>query len=434
MSNITLGLFGIAAALAFMTYAVYKNWSILYCSVISVVIIAVTNGLDLLTTLNKTYIDGFGGFAAPYFILFMEGAMLGKLYDKSGAAWRIGKTVIEKFGKRFALIGYVFVVFLLEYGGISTFVICFVLIPLARPIFKETNTPWYLWPAITVFPIIGPELMMPGGLQIHNIIPTTVLGTKLTAAPLMGIIFTAFYSLICTLYLLWEYKQGQKTEWKRNSLPPIDDVQSETAMLENAPNIFISIMPMLVGIILINFFDFAPIYGLAVSVIMSALLFFKSIPRGELIPALNEGASNGVLPLIMVASVVGIAKVVAATDSFLAIRDAMLTFSSTSKIATGLSVVGITNVMALISGSASGAISMTLEMFADTWLATGLSPDWIHRVVATSAGGFDTVPWNSFVVLMFSLSKLDHKRSYMPVFWVSLVAPIVTALLGVLFI
>ena len=90
--------------------------------------------------------------------------------------------------------------------------------------------------------------------------------------------------------------------------------------------------------------------------------------------------------------------------------------------------------MALICGSASGAIAMTLQMFSDAWLSAGLNPEWIHRVVTTAAGGFDTVPWNSFVVLILSMGELDHKRSYMPVFWVSLVAPIVVAFLGVFFV
>lgn len=32
------------------------------------------------------------------------------------------------------------------------------------------------------------------------------------------------------------------------------------------------------------------------------------------------------------------------------------------------------------------------------------------------------------------MGKLDHKHSYMPIFWVSLVAPILIELLGVFFI
>lgn len=431
--SFAIGLGGIVVALVFLTFAVYKGWSILYSSIIGVIIIALTNGMNLYTALTENYVSSFTSYAANYFILFCEGAMLGKLYDVSGAAWKIGKTVVEKCGTKFALVGYIAVAAILEYGGISTFVICFVLLPLAKPIFKETGTPWYMWPAITIVPIIGPELMTPGGLQTHNIIPTEILGTNLMAAPVMGTVFTVVYFAICGLYFVWELKRAKNVEWKRNSMPPIDEAD---AMLSggDAPNMIFSIIPILAGVLLINFADLQPIYGLGVSAILCIILFWRNIPAGKMVSALNEGFANGVMPLIMVTAVVGIAQVVSQTDAFNVIRDELLTFTSTSKVATAFSVVGITNIMALICGSASGAIAMTLEMFSNAWLAAGLDPEWIHRVVVTASGGFDTVPWNSFVVLILSMGKLNHKQAYMPVFWVSLVAPILVALLGVFFV
>ena len=431
--SFAIGLGGIVVALVFLTFAVYKGWSILYSSIIGVIIIAITNGMNLYTALTENYVSSFTSYAANYFILLCEGAMLGKLYDVSGAAWKIGKTVVEKCGTKFALVGYIAVAAILEYGGISTFVICFVLLPLAKPIFKETGTPWYMWPAITIVPIIGPELMTPGGLQTHNIIPTEILGTNLMAAPVMGTVFTVAYFTICGLYFVWELKRAKNVEWKRNSMPPIDEAD---AMISggDAPNMIFSIIPILAGVLLINFADLQPIYGLGVSAILCIILFWRNIPAGKMVPALNEGFANGVMPLIMVTAVVGIAQVVSQTDAFNVIRDELLTFTSTAKVATTFSVVGITNIMALICGSASGAIAMTLEMFSNAWIAAGLDPEWIHRVVVTASGGFDTVPWNSFVVLILSMGKLNHKQAYMPVFWVSLVAPILVALLGVFFV
>ena len=290
-----------------------------------------------------------------------------------------------------------------------------------------------MWPAITIVPIIGPELMTPGGLQSHNIIPTQILGTPLTAAPVMGTVFTIVYFAVCGLYFVWELKRAQKVEWKRNSLPPVDE-SDDAVGNENAPNMIFAIIPILAGVLLINFAKLPPIYGLGISVVLCIILFWRSIPSEKMVPTLNEGFANGVMPLIMVTAVVGIAQVVAQTSAFDTVRTQLLTFSSSSKIATGLSVVGITNVMALICGSASGAIAMTLEMFSDAWMAAGLDPEWIHRVVVTASGGFDTVPWNSFVVLILTMGGLNHKKAYMPIFWVSLVAPILIALLGVFFV
>ena len=114
--NFAIGLIGIIAALVFLTVAVYKGWSILYSSIISVIIIALTNSLNLYEALTVNFVSSFTSYAAAYFILFCEGAMLGKLYDASGAAWKIGKTVVDKCGTKFAIVGYMAVAAILEYG------------------------------------------------------------------------------------------------------------------------------------------------------------------------------------------------------------------------------------------------------------------------------------------------------------------------------
>ncbi|WP_297202065.1 hypothetical protein [uncultured Flavonifractor sp.] len=55
--SFAIGLGGIIVALVFLTAAVYKGWSILYSSIISVIIIALTNGLNLYTALTENYVN-----------------------------------------------------------------------------------------------------------------------------------------------------------------------------------------------------------------------------------------------------------------------------------------------------------------------------------------------------------------------------------------
>ena len=160
-------------------------------------------------------------------------------------------------------------------------------------------------------------------------------------------------------------------DWKRNSPPPVDPDETEGGSA-NAPSMIFAIIPILAGVLLINFAGLQPIYGLGLSAILSIVLFWRNIPKGKVVSSLNEGFANGVMPLIMVTAVVGIAQVVSQTDAFNVIRERLLTLTSASKVGTAFSVVGITNVMALICGSASGAIAMTLEMFSDAWIGAGI--------------------------------------------------------------
>lgn len=429
---IMIGLLGIIASLSFMTYAVYKSWSVIYCSIICIVIIALTNGVNLTRSITEIYVGALGNFVAPNLLIFVEGAILGKLYDESGAAWRIGNTVVKKMGSKWSILGYILVTSILTWGGISAFVIYFVLLPISRPIFKETKTPWYLWPGITLMGIVPPELMWPGGLQIHNILPTHVLGTNLMAAPVMSIAMCVVYYAFCAGYLFVESKSVKKTQWKQESLPPIAEGKEELDLEEKAPRLLIAIIPMVVCLASINIGGLQPAFGLGLGVIIAILLFARNI--NGLINCLNIGTDTGIKPLICVASIVGIAQVIARTDSFDVIKTALLSFSSSSKIATAASVVGTTNILALICGSASGAITMILEMFSESWLAAGLSPEWIHRTVCAAAGGLDTVPWNTGVVVALSVSGLKHKQGYKPVFWLSLVGPIIAAFVSIFYI
>ena len=58
---------------------------------------------------------------------------------------------------------------LLGYGGVSVFVILFVVVPIARPLFKEVNLSWYLFPGIFFFGIATFVMsMLPGTPQIQK--------------------------------------------------------------------------------------------------------------------------------------------------------------------------------------------------------------------------------------------------------------------------
>ena len=49
---------------------------------------------------------------------------------------------------------------------------------------------------------------MPGSLQMQNIIPTQILGTALTAAPVEGVLATLFMIVVGVGYLYWQVKKG----------------------------------------------------------------------------------------------------------------------------------------------------------------------------------------------------------------------------------
>ena len=95
-----------------------------------------------------------------------------------------------------------------------------------------------------------------------------------------------------------------------------------------------------------------------------------------------------------------------------------------------------TNIMAAITGSASGGMGIVLETLAPKYLALGLSPDLVHRIVVMSAGCFDAMPHNGAVITMLAVAGLTHVQAYKHIFighvLATLVALLIVVPLGIL--
>jgi H+/gluconate symporter-like permease len=85
-----------------------------------------------------------------------------------------------------------------------------------------------------------------------------------------------------------------------------------------------------------------------------------------------------------------------------------------------------TNIMAAITGSASGGLGIILATLSAKYLALGLSPELIHRVATMSAGCFDAMPHNGVVITFFAVAGLTHMNSYRHLFFSHIVATLLT--------
>jgi H+/gluconate symporter-like permease len=81
-------------------------------------------------------------------------------------------------------------------------------------------------------------------------------------------------------------------------------------------------------------------------------------------------------------------------------------------------------------------MGIVLETLAPKYLALGLSPDLIHRIVAMSSGCFDAMPHNGVIITILAVAGLTHVQAYKHVFighvLATLVALIIVIPLGIL--
>ena len=118
------------------------------------------------------------------------------------------------------------------------------------------------------------------------------------------------------------------------------------------------------------------------------------------------------------ASEYGFGSVIAALPGFLVIRNA-LAHVPNPLIKEAVSV----NVLAGITGSASGGMSIALGAMSDQFIAAAnaahIPMEVLHRVAAMASGGMDTLPHNGAVITLLAVCGLTHKQSYKDIFAVT---------------
>ena len=123
MNEVILSGLGILLALCGMTVLIFRRVSPIIVGPLAALLVTVMSGLPVLDSVTGVYVAGVGSFFVSYFMIFLLGNILGSLYQISGAAAKIGETVVRWFGAKNCMVACLISAALLSYGGINSFVI-----------------------------------------------------------------------------------------------------------------------------------------------------------------------------------------------------------------------------------------------------------------------------------------------------------------------
>ena len=98
------GILGLIGGLAILTILVMRGMNLLIAAPLSALIVGVFNGLPLFSQLAvgkqtdfvTSYMDGFSGFVTSWYLMFLTGAIFGKVMEDSGAAESVSHWIIKK--------------------------------------------------------------------------------------------------------------------------------------------------------------------------------------------------------------------------------------------------------------------------------------------------------------------------------------------------
>ena len=469
-----MGLLGILLGLGLLVYLAFRGWSVLLLAPAAALVAAGFAGEPLLAHWTQTFMGSAARFVASFFPLFLLGALFGKLMEDSGSVSAIAEWMTGKLGAQRAMLAVVLAGAAVTYGGVSLFVAIFVLVPMATALFRQSGIPRRLMPAAVA---LGTSTFtmsaMPGTPAIQNAIPMPFFGTTPFAAPGLGIVASA----IMLGFGLWWLGRREAAARRAGegfgpgAEAPVDAAADDPLVRERAsvagsfdpaeihhsapgksalpillaalPLVVVVAVNLLLSLLVLPRIDayylaepewgetsLAAVAGVwSVAAALTAAIVVLVATSGARLPSLrasaDAGANAAVLPVLSVASLVGFGAVVAAMPAFEAVREWVLGIGGGPLV----SLAAATNILAALTGSASGGLTIALDALAETYLRLaaeqGIDPGLLHRVAVIGAGTLDSLPHNGAVVTLLAVCGCTHKDSYMDIVMSSVVGALI---------
>jgi H+/gluconate symporter-like permease len=474
-----MSLLGIVLALVLLMALAYRGMSVLLLAPLMALLAALFSpDAPLLASYTQIFMPALGAFVVAFFPLFLLGAVFGKLMEDSGAARVMAQAIVDWLGAQRAILAIVLACAVLTYGGVSLFVVAFAVYPIATALFRQADLPKRLIPGtIALGAFTFTMTALPGTPAIQNAIPMPYFGTTPFAAPGLGLIGGAVMLVLGTLWLVRraskaaaqgegygahdEEHDGANHDTPGSQAPaPQTRPQAAAVTVPHAehndvpmprhalaralaPVVLVIVLNYLLATWLLPALDtgyladskfgdthISKVRGLwAVTVALAAaivLLMWLQRPRlPRLAQTLEQGAGGSVMPLLNTASQVGFGAVIASLAGFAVLRDWVLTIAPDNPL---VSVSIAVNLLAGITGSASGGMSIALQTLGEAWLAmgqaAGIAPELLHRVTAIATGGLDALPHNGAVITLLGICGLSHRQSYADIFVVAVAIPV----------
>ncbi len=423
-----LSLIGIVVGLAAYIFLVYNGYNTIFISMVAAAIVALFSKVNPFTAITSFYAPGFAGFMQSYVVLFMLSCLFAQLMAKSNAAASIALKVSKLVDRAkthrmqifLSVLTLPLVNIILTLGGVSLFVVSFIMVSLARPLFEKNNVPWRLYTCNCLGSATFTCVLFPGSPQIQNLIPMEYFGTTPTSGWVLGLIGSAFMMIWGCIYI---WIQAGKAERKGEGFAETAQAIMREEKMQSLDDIetvpmWRALAPMVILFVVMNGFKQSANVAL-VCAIVSCYIFLprKNIGMKAVLPV---AVPQGIMVAAAVSAASGFGKVIANVEGFQYVVSNLGNIPGPKAFQILIAV----NVAAGVCGSSSSGMRITLDALGDQFLATGIAPAALHRLVGISSVGLDTLPQCAAAQSAFAVTKLTHKQAYNNFLWISLIGTI----------
>ena len=388
-------------AVVLLIVLIFLRIDILLVAPIVSVFLCIVSGLDVVDTLADGFMPAFATFAKNNFLIFMTSAMFARAMQDTGMAASIARGISNKLGPKFAIPCVFFVSALLTYGGVSLFVVVFVVYPIALQLFKEANITRIIIPgAIAAGAFTWAAFCLPGTPQAGPIVATQNLGTDLMVLPWLGVVCAIFMCIMQVVYMNYLHKSAVRKGLVFEADEKTEELISRLESIK-LPNFFVSVVPMIVVLVTLNVLKMTVYYSMILGVVVALALAWKNVPNK--LTMLNAGAQSAIFALINTCAANGFGGVAKLTPGF---AELVSVFTDPTLMSP---LVGLGIATTLIAG-ACGSVNAGM----------------MHRVASLACCGLDSLPHNGAVVTLLNTCGIDHKDGYIPIGVMTVLMPLIT--------
>jgi H+/gluconate symporter-like permease len=429
-----LSFFGLLLGLALLIWLTMRGTDLLIAAPLCALLVAATSGFAIFPQLaaegapsfTASYMSGFVGYVQDWFFMFLLGSLFGKMMECTGAADSVAHWIVGRLGAKHAVAAVVLACAVLTYGGVSLFVVAFSVYPMAVSLFRRADLPRRFIPSTIAFGSVTFTMTSAGSPEIQNWIPTRFLGTTAYAGWEVSLVVALFMLALGQWWLMRMVRAasagGERFEARGNDPEPHD---------RNLPAVWRGLLPLVVvlgasWLLHGRLAQSALIVALGAGVLSALALNFRYAQRVG--AAAAAGALGALVAIANTSAVVGFGGVAKLTAGFQAAVEAMTSLPGSPLIGAAIAV----SVIAGLTGSASGGQTIALPLIAPHYLDQGVDPEALHRVVAISSGGLDSLPHNGYVVTTIrAICGESYAGAYPSLAALTIIVPVLGTILAV---
>lgn len=422
--SVALSLIVLIIAVAIYVLLTVKGTSPIIGALVATALLSCFAAGGFTTNFFGTFPNGMAGMIGGFFFQFGFGTLFGKFMDMTGAADRVGRTLMNKMGEKNLVYALMIATMLLAMTGAPHFAL---MPPLCYSLMRNAKLPRYI--GLTAVAGAGTAATcLPACMTTADVLPAAILGTTIYDGADIGILACVIQLILVVFFINHLIKKANAAGLGYDARENEPEMRDEGDM----PSFIASILAIVGVIVLCAIFVlglgfeviWAVVFSTTIGMIYLFLIGHKYI-HGNVLVEMKDSIENIMPVIVSVLAVCGFASVVAETAIYKAVVPNIMGWSVHPAV---IVVLGTMLITVLCADPISGVVAFSGTVGTEL-IANGANAAMVYRLASITSYTLDTMPHGGAVTMAMRMFGYDIKHGYKYLFAVNLVTPVIYAMI-----